>query len=129
MKRTKKEFIPYNDYQDRPFGLKWGTSFSMEELTTSIEKNNQFSQKKTKSKPLMSPNEIDDVLIKAYLKNKRVAVYLNARDQLGRFVEPVEGQFKGEYYTDYFVIEERAFMWEDVRYVELIEKIIESKEN
>ena len=35
-KRTKKEFHEYNDYHDRPFGLKWGTDFAMEELMTSI---------------------------------------------------------------------------------------------
>ncbi|BDP72679.1 hypothetical protein EfmAA96_04640 [Enterococcus faecium] len=29
MRRTAKKFIDYNEYRDRPFGLKWGTAFAM----------------------------------------------------------------------------------------------------
>ncbi|HHD1627399.1 TPA: hypothetical protein ACN1MO_002787 [Enterococcus faecalis] len=29
MKKTKKEFTPYNDYVDRPFDLKWPTAFPL----------------------------------------------------------------------------------------------------
>lgn|GEM_PF-3645442 len=32
MKKTKKEFTPYNDYVDRPFDLKWPTAFPLGEL-------------------------------------------------------------------------------------------------
>lgn len=33
VKRTKKTFIDYNLYRDRPFGLKWGTAYAMEGVT------------------------------------------------------------------------------------------------
>lgn len=33
-----KKFIDYNEYRDRPFGLKWGTAFAMEELVNGIKK-------------------------------------------------------------------------------------------
>ncbi|BDP45555.1 TPA: hypothetical protein ACGV2A_000540 [Enterococcus faecium] len=38
MRRTAKKFIDYNEYRDRPFGLKWGTAFAMEELVNGIKK-------------------------------------------------------------------------------------------
>lgn len=38
MRRTKKEFLDYNEYRDRPFGLKWGTAFAMDELMSGIKK-------------------------------------------------------------------------------------------
>lgn len=33
VKRTKKEFQDYNDFHDRPFGLKWGTAYAMDGAT------------------------------------------------------------------------------------------------
>ena len=35
-KRTEKVFVDYNDYKDRPFGLKWGTAFAIDELNKVI---------------------------------------------------------------------------------------------
>ncbi|ETJ32388.1 hypothetical protein Q604_UNBC13152G0001, partial [human gut metagenome] len=32
VRRTKKEFKPYNDYVDRPFELKWPTAFPLGQL-------------------------------------------------------------------------------------------------
>ncbi|WP_154081037.1 hypothetical protein [Enterococcus faecalis] len=29
MKKTKKEYTPYNDYVDRPFDLKWPSAFPL----------------------------------------------------------------------------------------------------
>ncbi len=33
VKRTKKAFLNYNEYLDRPFGLKWGTAYAMDGVT------------------------------------------------------------------------------------------------
>lgn len=33
VKRTKKTFQDYNEYRDRPFGLKWGTAYAMDGVT------------------------------------------------------------------------------------------------
>ena len=59
VKRTKKTFTDYNQYKDRPFGLKWATAYAM------------------------------------------------------------EGQFLGEAYEDYFVLNEQAINWTDVRHVSI----------
>lgn len=45
MRRTAKKFIDYNEYRDRPFGLKWGTAFAMEELVNGIKKNEEEARK------------------------------------------------------------------------------------
>ena len=37
VRRTKKEFKPYNNYVDRPFELKWPTAFPLGELTEAIK--------------------------------------------------------------------------------------------
>ena len=37
VRRTKKEFKPYNDYVDRPFELKWPTAFPLGELQEAIK--------------------------------------------------------------------------------------------
>nr|WP_219335448.1 hypothetical protein [Enterococcus faecium] len=34
-----------NEYRDRPFGLKWGTAFAMEELVNGIKKNEEEARK------------------------------------------------------------------------------------
>ena len=33
VKRTKKAFLDYNEFRDRPFGLKWGTAYAMDGVT------------------------------------------------------------------------------------------------
>ncbi|HDO7733065.1 TPA: hypothetical protein P4P49_002859 [Enterococcus faecalis] len=42
MKKTKKEFTPYNDYIDRPFQLKWPTAFPLGELQAAIKETNDY---------------------------------------------------------------------------------------
>ena len=44
MKRTKKEFTPYNEYHDRPFELKWATAFALGELQEGIEASDEYSK-------------------------------------------------------------------------------------
>lgn len=41
MKKTKKEFTPYNDYVDRPFDLKWPTAFPLGELQAAIKETDE----------------------------------------------------------------------------------------
>ena len=45
MKRTKKEFTPYNEYHDRPFELKWATAFALGELQEGIEASDEYSKR------------------------------------------------------------------------------------
>ncbi|MGX7029769.1 hypothetical protein ACWN8B_00090 [Vagococcus zengguangii] len=124
-KRFAQQFQDYNDYHDRPFGLKWGTAFAMEELTSTIDENHLHASKDIKSKPLMSREDIDEVLSFSYIKNQPVEVQLNERDEFGRFTEPFIGRFKGEAYVDYVVIEKAdgptPYNWEDIRHVAIKE--------
>ena len=43
MKKTKKEFTPYNDYVDCPFDLKWPTAFPLGELQAAIKETDEFN--------------------------------------------------------------------------------------
>ena len=70
-KRTEKAFTDYNDYKDRPFGLKWGTAFAIDELNKVIEDNKIRENVKIKEMPQMSRDEIDKVLQTAFLKTKK----------------------------------------------------------
>ena len=45
VRRTKKEFKPYNDYVDRPFELKWPTAFPLGELQAAIGRMNEARER------------------------------------------------------------------------------------
>ncbi|WP_165038020.1 hypothetical protein [Enterococcus sp. ZJ1622] len=120
-RRTAKIFIDYNEYRDRPFGLKWGTAFAMEELMRGIRQNEQEAQKDPLPKPQMTLHEIDHILTEAFLSRKPVTIQLNLKDDFGRLLDDIEGNFIGEAYDDCFVIDQHPIMWEDVRHIELKE--------
>lgn len=119
MRRTKKEFLDYNEYRDRPFGLKWGTAFAMEELVTGIKKNEAWAVKEIRPLEQMSREEMDSVLLEAFLYHKKVSLQLNTKDEFGRYLESIEGFFTGEAYHDYFILEEQTVHWCDVRHVQI----------
>ncbi|OTO90130.1 hypothetical protein A5852_003471 [Enterococcus faecium] len=119
VKRTKKTFIDYNLYRDRPFGLKWGTAYAMEELVKGIKENEFWATKDIAGLDLMTREEIDAILSESFLYNKAVSIQLNTRDEFGRFLDPIEGQFVGEAYEDYFVLNDQLIFWPDVRHIEI----------
>ena len=121
MRRTAKKFIDYNEYRDRPFGLKWGTAFAMEELVNGIKKNEEEARKQPLPKQQMTLQENDSILTEAFLSRKAVIIQLNLKDEFGRLLDEVEGHFIGEAYEDYFMIDHQPILWEDVRYIELKE--------
>lgn len=118
-KRTKKVFHEYNEYHDRPFGLKWGTAFEMEELTKGITRNSDYALKDNQVIEQMDQEEIDLALSQSLLYSKEVEIQLNLKDEFGRFVDLVIGIFQGEAYEDYFVMDEKKILWNDVRSVKL----------
>ena len=71
MRRTKKEFLDYNEYRDRPFGLKWGTAFAIDELMSGIKKNEAWAIKEIQPLTPMSREEIDAVLLEPFLYHKK----------------------------------------------------------
>lgn len=114
-KRTKKEFVEYNDYHDRPFGLKWGTAFALDELTQSIEKNKKIANKKVEALPQMARQEIDAVLQYAFLKSKKVSIQLNTRDDFGNLMDSIVGSFTGFADETYLTIDNHEIEWDMIR--------------
>lgn len=121
-KRTKKVFTDYNEYQDRPFGLKWGTAFAMDELMKSIHLNEYEALKEPPRWPLMTRQEIDICLSEAFFYQQPLMIQLNLVDPFGRMLEHLEGFFFGEAYEDYFVFNDQKILWEDVRHVKIKEQ-------
>lgn len=118
-KRTSKNFIDYNEYHDRPFGLKWGTAYAMDELVKGIKANSEYALLDFQALEEMNRLEIDQVLSESYLYQKKVEIQLHLKDEFGRFRNHISGFFLGEAYEDYFVIDENPIFWEDVRHVEI----------
>lgn len=120
-KRTKKVFVDYNEYQDRPFGLKWGTAFALDELMKVVVKNQYEATKVIVELPQMSRNEIDKVLQIALLKSKHVAVQLNHRDDFGTLLESIHGSFMGYADEQYLYLDDLEISWENIRNISIIE--------
>lgn len=121
-KRTKKQFLDYNDYHDRPFGLKWGTAFALDELMKVVNQNKKTALLDIKELPLMSRVSIDKVLQIAVIKSLRVSIQLNHRDEVGNLSHNIEGVFQGYSDEDFLYIDDLAIEWQSIRNVAIIEK-------
>lgn len=119
VKRTKKTFTDYNQYRDRPFGLKWATAYAMDELMKGVKENEAWATKEVAALELMNREEIDVILSESFLYHKPVSIQLNTKDEFGRLLDPIEGLFVGEAYEDYFVINDQQIFWPDVRHIEI----------
>ncbi len=120
-KRTKKEFENYNDYHDRPFGLKWGTAFAIAELSALIVKTQSAALKDNKEYPLMSRFELDEVLQEAFLKSKQISIQVIERDEKGNLQDNIVGHFYGFSDEEYLYINEEGILWESIRNIALME--------
>ena len=118
MRRTKKEFLDYNEYRDRPFGLKWGTAFAIDELMSGIKKNEAWAIKEIQPLTPMSREEIDAVLLESFFTIKKITLQRNTKDEFDRYLENIEGTFTGEAYDDYLVLEDMKIYWSDIRHIE-----------
>ncbi|AMB98942.1 hypothetical protein AWM75_02545 [Aerococcus urinaehominis] len=96
VRRTGKIFIEYNDYHDRPFYLKWGTAFAMDELVQGININAREAAKDPQVMPAMTRQEIDQILQKASRGHQTLVMQLYGRDQYGRYLDLIKGPFSGE---------------------------------
>ena len=119
VKRTKKTFIDYNQYRDRPFGLKWATAYAMDDLMKGVIENEAWATKEVVGLELMTREEIDAILSESFLYRKPISLQLNTKDEFGRFLDPIQGQFLGEAYEDYFVLNEQLIYWTDVRHISI----------
>lgn len=120
MTRTGKIFIDYNAYHDRPFGLKWGTAYAMEELVKAIAETHQEALEDPPIGPAMAEEEIDQVFTEAFQKGKWVKVYRKERDALGHLMEPVVGRVLGQDSVETIVVGEKSLPFAAIYRVELI---------
>lgn len=116
-KRTKKEFIPYNDYQDRGMSLKWGTAFKLGELSRSIEQGAEESLRDIRQLPQMATEEIDYYLEGSIKYNKVLEIQLNSKDVFGRMKPLVVGNFRGIIEENKVLIGETIVDYEDIRFI------------
>ena len=85
VKRTKKTFTDYNQYRDRPFGLKWATAYAMDDLMKGVLENEAWATKEVVGLDLMNREEIDAILSESFLYHKPISLQLNTKDEFGRF--------------------------------------------
>lgn len=121
-KRTKKIFVDYNDYKDRPFGLKWGPAFALDELMKVVRRNKTAELKVVKELPIMTRLDIDRILQHAYLKSLNVSIQLNHRDEFGKLYDSVVGQFSGFADETHLFLEELEIEWDTIRHISLVKK-------
>lgn len=121
-KRTKKTFTNYNDYHDRPFGLKWGTAFALSELTKTINEGQVQEMKKNIELPQMTQEEMDLVLQHAFTKSCRISIQVNLRDENNNLIDTITGSFTG--YSDhmYLYVENNVISWDVIRNISLAPK-------
>lgn len=119
-KRSKKEFKDYNDYHDRPFGLKWGTAFALDELNKVIKHNKKEANLNIKELPQMTRREVDKTLQEAFLKTKEVSIQLNIRDEHDNLKENIQGKFEGFADEQYLHIENAMISWASIRNIQII---------
>lgn len=118
-KRTKKVFVDYNDYRDRPFGLKWGPAFALDELMKVVRRNQREALKQVVELPIMSRSEMDQVLQKALLKSLMVSVQLSHRDEYEKLYDSLEGHFKGYADEMFLYVDEYEIPWDAIRNISI----------
>lgn len=121
-KRTKKQFTDYNDYRDRPFGLKWGPAFALDELMKVVRRNQKEALKTVVELPIMTRVEMDHVLQKAFLKSLRISIQLTTRDEMGKLSDNITGSFLGYADEHYMYLEEYEIPWDSIRNISIIDK-------
>ncbi len=120
-RKTEKTFVEYNDYRDRPFGLKWGTAFAIDELNKVITDNKEKDQNIIIELNEMNRKEIDDVLQLAFIKSLKVTIQLNIKDENGHYYNNLDGYFRGFADFKYLYINDKPIEWELVRNISIID--------
>lgn len=115
--RTKKEFFPYNEYQDRGMSLKWGTAFELGELTKAIKESTEESNKSFERLPQMTTEDIDYYLYGSIKYNKVLEIQLNSLDHLGRVKDPIIGNFRGMVAEGIALVGNTEIDYQDIRHI------------
>jgi len=119
--RTRKEFIPYNEYVDRGMSLKWGTAFELGELTQSINKGKEESGRNVSRLPQQSAATIDYLLDESIKYNRLLDIQLNTLDELGRVKPHVQGTFRGFKNWHTMIIGNETIDYDDIRHIHSVD--------
>lgn len=119
MKKTKKEFTPYNDYVDRPFDLKWPTAFPLGELQAAIKETNEFNAREIERLPQQSQVKIEYLLERSIKQNKVLEIQLNSLDKYDRVKPHVFGVFRGMAEFDVVLIGDFQIDFYDIRHIKI----------
>ena len=122
VRRTRKEFTPYNGYKDRSFNIKWATAFAMEELTQGIEQNHQVAIQVNKKYPQMTTREIDQILYQSFNRQIPVAIQVNESDKNGHIVNEICGYLTGETLPYGIRLNQQWIAWQSIRHIRLLPK-------
>ena len=106
MKRTKKEFTPYNEYHDRPFELKWATAFALGELQEGIEASDEYSKRAFERLPQQTTEEIEEYLEQSLKNNQVLEIQLNTLDD-----------FEGMSSMEYAKVGHTHILFEEIRHI------------
>ncbi|PQF67162.1 hypothetical protein, partial [Enterococcus faecalis] len=115
MKKTKKEFTPYNDYVDCPFDLKWPTAFPLGELQAAIKETDEFNAREIERLPQQSQAQIEHLLSRSIKQNKVLEIQLNSLDEYERVKPSIRGVFRGMIEFDVALIGDQQIDFYDIR--------------
>lgn len=119
VRRTKKEFKPYNDYVDRPFELKWPTAFPLGELQAAIKETNDYHSRDIERFPQQSQAQIEHLLSRSIKQNKVLEIQLNSLDEYERVNPSIRGVFRGITELDVVLISEQPIDFYDIRHIQI----------
>ncbi|MFG5565343.1 hypothetical protein ACFJYA_13945 [Enterococcus faecalis] len=119
VRRTKKEFKPYNDYVDRPFELKWPTAFPLGELQAAIKETNDYHSREIERFPQQSQTQIEHLLNRSIKQNKFLEIQLNSLDEYERVKPSIRGVFRGMAEFDVVLIGDQQIDFYDIRHIQI----------
>ena len=111
----------FNDqYRDR--GMKKWAGFFLSEHTAEQEKIQKRLAHTNPPKPQMSEQEIGEVLQIARIKNKSVAIQIEAIDNEGNYYDDIIGSLKGADSLGFYVGNEKVH-YDEIRNVKLVDHV------
>ena len=109
-----------DQYHDR--GMKKWAGFFLSEHTAEQEKIQKGLAHANYPKPQMSEQEIGEVLHIARIKNKSVAIQIEAVDRDGSYYDDIIGHLKGSDSLGVYVGNEKVH-YDEIRNVELVDHV------
>lgn len=109
-----------DQYHDR--GMKKWAGFFLSEQTAEQEKIQKGLAHANSQKAQMSEQEIGEVLQTARIKNKSVAIQIEAIDNEGNYYDDIIGSLKGADSLGFYVGNEKVH-YDEIRNIELVDHV------